>query len=62
MSEMMKSLRSEPRRDENTHVQVPGDPEKKIAKIRLKQGIPISKLILDDFIQISKDYNVDFKM
>ena len=62
MSEMMKSLRSEPRRDENTPVQVPGDPEKKIAKIRLKQGIPISKLILDDFIQISKDYNVDFKM
>jgi LDH2 family malate/lactate/ureidoglycolate dehydrogenase len=60
MAGMMMALRSEPRRDKDVPVQVPGDPEKRIAAIRAKEGIPISKQLLDDFIQISKSYNVDF--
>jgi LDH2 family malate/lactate/ureidoglycolate dehydrogenase len=62
MAEMLKALRSEPRRDKDIPVQVPGDPEKKIATIRLKQGIPIPRKVLGDFSQISKEYNVDFKI
>lgn len=59
---MMKALRSEPRRDMNIPVQVPGDPEKKIAETRTKEGIPISRQLLDDFIQISQDYDVDYNI
>ena len=62
MAEMMKALRSEPRRDKNISVQVPGDPEKRIAKIRMKEGIPISRQLLDKLGQISKEYNVDFEV
>ncbi len=62
MAEMMKALRSEPRREKDIPVQVPGDPEKKIAKIRMNEGIPISRQLLDKFGQISKEYNVDFNI
>ncbi|MBT3878796.1 MAG: Ldh family oxidoreductase [Candidatus Scalindua sp.] len=60
MAGMVKALRSEPRRDMNVPVQVPGDPEKKIAEIRAKEGIPVSRQLLDDFIQIGRNYKVDF--
>ena len=59
---MMKALRSEPRSDINVPVQVPGDPEKKIAKVRSEKGIPVSRQLLDEFIQISRNYNVDFNI
>ena len=62
MAEMMKALRSEPRREKDIPVQVPGDPEKKIAKIRMNEGIPISRQLLDKFGQISKEYNVAFNI
>ncbi|MCP4268642.1 MAG: Ldh family oxidoreductase [Candidatus Brocadiaceae bacterium] len=62
MAGMMKALRSEPRRDMDIPVQVPGDPEKKIAEIRTKEGIPVSKQLQDDFIQIGKNYKVDFNL
>ena len=62
MAGMMKALRLEPRRDMNVPVQVPGDPEKKIVEIRIKEGIPISRQLLDDFIQISQDYDVDYNI
>ena len=57
---MMKALRSEPRRDIDVPVMVPGDPEKKIAEIRTKDGIPVSRQLLDSFVQIGKNYNLDF--
>lgn len=60
MAGMMKALRSEPRRDIDVPVQVPGDPEKKIAEIRAKDGIPLSSQLLDNFVQIGKRYKVDF--
>ena len=62
MVEMVRALRSEPRREKDIPVQVPGDPEKKIAKIRMNEGIPISRQLLDKFGQISKEYNVDFNI
>ena len=62
MTGMMKALRSEPRREQNVPVQVPGDPEKKIAEIRSEKGIPVSRQLLDNFIQISRNYNVDFNI
>ena len=62
MVEMVRALRSEPRREKDIPVQVPGDPEKKIAKIRMNEGIPISRQLLDKFGQISKEYNVAFNI
>lgn len=62
MAGMMKALRSEPRRDKDIPVQVPGDPEKKIAEIRTKEGIPVSRQLLENFIQIGKNYKVDFNL
>lgn len=62
MAGMMKALRSEPRRDMNVPVQVPGDPEKKVAEVRTKEGIPVSRQLLGDFIQIGKEYKVDFNI
>ena len=62
MVEMVRALRSEPRREKDIPVQVPADPEKKIAKIRMNEGIPISRQLLDKFGQISKEYNVAFNI
>jgi LDH2 family malate/lactate/ureidoglycolate dehydrogenase len=62
MAGMMKALRSEPRRDMDIPVQVPGDPEKKIAEIRTKEGIPVSRQLQDDFVQIGRNYKVDFNL
>lgn len=60
MADMMKALRSEPRRDKDVPVQVPGDPEKKIAAIRTKEGIPVSRQLQESFVQLGKNYKVDF--
>ena len=60
LADMMKALGSEPRRDKDVPVQVPGDPEKKIAGIRTKEGIPVSRQLLDSFVQLGKNYKVDF--
>ncbi|MAF20488.1 MAG: hypothetical protein CMI55_02275 [Parcubacteria group bacterium] len=60
MADMMKALRSEPRRDKDVPVQVPGDPEKKIAVIRTKEGIPVSRQLQESFVQLGKNYKVDF--
>ncbi len=62
MAGMMKALRSEPRRDIDVPVQVPGDPEKKITAIRTKEGIPVSMQLLDNFVQTGKSYKVDFNI
>ena len=62
MAGMMNALRSEPRRDMNIPVQVPGDHEKKIAEIRTKEGIPVSRQLLDNFVQIGRNYKVDLNM
>lgn len=40
--ELISELRNEPALDSNVAVQVAGDPEKKIAKERIKKGIPIT--------------------
>ena len=59
LDDMMKALRSEPRRDKDVPVQVPGDPEKKIAEIRTKEGIPVSRQLLDSFVQLGKNYKIE---
>jgi len=59
LADMMKALRSEPRRDKDVPVQVPGDPEKKIAEIRTKEGIPVSRQLLDSFVQLGKNYKIE---
>jgi LDH2 family malate/lactate/ureidoglycolate dehydrogenase len=62
MAGMMKALRSEPRRDKDIPIQVPGDPEKKIAEIRTKEGIPVSRELLDNFVQLGEKYKVGFDL
>jgi LDH2 family malate/lactate/ureidoglycolate dehydrogenase len=62
MAGMMKALRSEPRKDVDVPVQVPGDPEKKIAEIRTKEGIPVSRQLLDNFVQLGEYYKVEFNL
>lgn len=58
LSSLMKELRNDPAEDENTHIQVPGDPEKREAAERIKSGIPLSSLEFEDFKKLSSEYGV----
>ncbi|MEK6901947.1 MAG: Ldh family oxidoreductase [Nanoarchaeota archaeon] len=43
MKKLMDDVRNEPKKDMNIPIMVPGDPEKKTAADRMKNGIPIKK-------------------
>lgn len=59
LSKMMNEIRSEPPLDKDVPVMVAGDPEKKIAKVRQAEGIPIKRDLLETFVNIGKVYEVD---
>ena len=50
MQEMVNMVRSEPSKDPNEKVICPGDPEKKVKAIRLKEGIPVQEELWDYII------------
>ena len=55
MKFLMANVRREPAKDRRHPVMVPGDPEKKTAKLRLKNGIPVSKNAFDQFKLIARE-------
>jgi len=58
--DMVNEIRNEPRLDSNVPIQVPGDPEKKMAQIRNENGIPITKDMFNTFSSIAEDFNIKF--
>ena len=58
MSQLLNELRREPRADPEVPVQVAGDPEKRCARERLVQGIPLSSAELEAFSQLAQAYRV----
>jgi LDH2 family malate/lactate/ureidoglycolate dehydrogenase len=60
MAVMFNEIRNEPAMDKDIPIQVPGDPEKAIAKKRGMTGIPIENKLLKEFVNLGKVYNIDF--
>ncbi len=61
MQKMTDEVRSEEARNDE-QVMLPGDPQIKEATIRSKKGIPIDQATIDEFKQLSKEYNVPLKL
>jgi ureidoglycolate dehydrogenase (NAD+) len=57
MQAMSDEVRDEPAIDRE-EVMMPGDPEIKTSKIRMKEGIPLDDVTLDSFIKLSKEHDV----
>ncbi len=60
MAVMFNEIRNEPAMDKDIPIQVPGDPEKAIAKKRGMTGIPIENKLLKELVNLGKVYNIDF--
>ncbi len=56
---MMEQVRSEPGKDPQTPPQVPGDPEKKAAAERHKEGIPISEPTYERYLELAQEIGFD---
>lgn len=41
---------------------IPGDPEREAEMIRTREGIPLSKPVVDDLMTISRELGIEFKM
>ena len=54
MKEMVNMVRTEPSKDPNEKVICPGDPEKKVKAIRLKEGMPVQEELWDYIINNAK--------
>ena len=61
LSALMDELRNEPPADKSTAVQVAGDPEKRIYKERIKNGIPMKPHDYEEFKKIGMQYGVCFE-
>lgn len=59
LSRMMQEIRSEPRLNKNTAVQVSGDPEKQEKVKRAKMGIPLKIAEFDALVKVAKEYGVN---
>ncbi len=55
-------IRMEPRRDPDTPVLVPGDPEKAEMAIRLKSGIPLTRAFHIEFDRIAVELNIELSV
>lgn len=60
MKKLMDDVRNEPKTDGNIAVMVPGDPEKKAATERLKNGIPVKEHDLNAFKVLADKYGIKF--
>ncbi len=58
MKKLVDDIRSEPKRNKDNGIMVPGDPEKRTAERRFKEGIPISKEDINVFKAIAGKYNI----
>lgn len=57
---MCEELRAEPAYKKDSNIQIPGDPEKESFRNRSKNGIPMGKLLIDEFLQIAKEIGIEF--
>lgn len=55
---LTEEVRREPKLDESSENMAPGDPEKKMMKKRLEEGIPASKQELEKLNMIAKKYEI----
>ena len=60
MGDMMDEVRSEPPHNSAEGVQVPGDPERRVAEIRRRTGIPVSEPELAALREVAQKYELDF--
>jgi len=60
MKKLMDDVRNEPRTDSNNAIMVSGDPEKKAASERLKNGIPVKEHDLNAFKALADKYGIKF--
>jgi ureidoglycolate dehydrogenase (NAD+) len=58
VKKLLNDVRNEPKRNVDDEVMVPGDPEKRASKSRLKEGIPINKDDINAFKTIAGKYNI----
>lgn len=59
LAEMMRELRQEPPADPAIPVQVPGDPEKRVAEERIASGIPLSAADSEALKRLGTTYGVE---
>jgi ureidoglycolate dehydrogenase (NAD+) len=62
MARLMDELRNEPPSDKKVTVQVAGDPEKRTAQIRRKDGIPVKEVEFKAFEALAEEYGVEFSI
>jgi ureidoglycolate dehydrogenase (NAD+) len=55
-------LRNTPPAKGFKQVMVPGDPEKLIYKKRVKQGIPLTQEIIEDYHNLAKELNLNINL
>jgi ureidoglycolate dehydrogenase (NAD+) len=60
LKKLMDDVRNEPPIDQKNKVKVPGDPEKKEYKIRIKKGIPIDEVTMNEFNRIANEIGFNF--
>jgi len=60
MAALLNELRNEPPMEKGIPVQVAGDPEKKSAAQRMKEGIPMAAQEAEAFTKLSAEYGVEF--
>ncbi len=58
LQKLAEEIRREPKLDENSENMIPGDPEKKMMKKRLEEGIPINKDELEKLNAIAKKFGI----
>lgn len=61
VAELLKEIRNLPPRDTAVQVQVAGDPEKANFKKRSVEGLPLSEVEYEAFMEISRKYNMPLK-
>jgi len=62
MKQLVNELRSQVPINPDTHVQVPGDPEKTISEERKKQGIPLREIDISFFEKLSTELDLAFQI
>lgn len=60
MKKLMDDVRNEPRTDSNNAIMVSGDPEKKAAAERLRNGVPVKEHDLNAFKALADKYGIKF--
>ncbi len=58
LQQLAEAIRNEPKLDESSENMVPGDPEKKMMKERIAEGIPVDKLELERLNMIAGRFGV----